>query len=117
MGRDTYLSATLLSKQPQTIFELVNGAHSITTTMKVDQSSSFTILALVLSALGVEYADRYGSMRSTDGSEFDFLNWMSFILGNVVETKNLEVMSSLVVEVFLAAEVKVWMVLEKSLDG
>lgn len=55
-------------------------------------------------------------MGSTDSSELDLSNGVDFILGQVMDTKDLQMVVSLIVEIFLASEVELWVVLEEGLD-
>ena len=55
-------------------------------------------------------------MGSTDCSELDLSNRVDFVLGQVVDTKDLEMVVPLTVKIFLASEVELWVVLEEGLD-
>jgi hypothetical protein len=45
-------------------------------------------------------------MGSTDSSELDLSNGVDFVLGQVVDTKDLEMVVPLIVKIFLTSEVE-----------
>jgi hypothetical protein len=110
----TDLASTFLSKQPQPILELVDTSHGISTAVEVDQRASFTRLPLVFAALWVENAYWYGSVWATDCCKFHFAYGMLLLLRYVLETKDVEVVTTLFVKVASTSEVQVRMFLQET---
>ena len=98
-----YLYPTLLSNLPQPILKLIYTSYCVTPAMEIYPCS---ILAFCLSAFWIQNSDWNRSMRASHSRKFYSPNGMLLVFWDVVETKDLKMLSPLSVKVFVAAKMK-----------